>query len=50
MTTESYQKLCEAVRKFFVFYDKEDKYFKDKNKEKLARADVVKKADYGNGK
>ena len=45
MTTESYQKLCEAVRKFSVLYDKQDKYFEGKNKEKLARADVVKKAD-----
>ena len=28
MTTESDQKLFEAVKKFSVLYDKQDKYFK----------------------
>ena len=50
MTTESYQKLCKAVRKFSVVYDKQDKYFKDKNKNKLAWEDVGKEADLVNRK
>ena len=50
MTTESDQKLCEAVRKFSVLYDKQEKYFKDQNKKKLVWEDVAKEADLVNGK
>ena len=50
MITESDQKLCETVRKFSVLYDKQEKYFKDKNKKKLAREDVGKEADLVSGK
>ena len=32
MATEMEEKLGEAVRKYPVLYDKQDKYFKDKNK------------------
>ena len=32
MATENEQKLAEAVRKYPVLYDKQDKYFKDKKK------------------
>ena len=36
MSTESEQILAEAVRKYPALYDKQDKYFKDKNKKRLA--------------
>ena len=42
--------MCEAVRKFSVLYDKQDKYFKDKNKKKLAWEGVAKEADLVSGK
>ena len=50
MATESEQKLAEAVRKYPVLYDKQDKYFKDRNKKKLAWEDVAKEMDLESGK
>ena len=49
MSTESEQILAEAVRKYPALYDKQDKYFKDKNKKRLAWADVAKEANLQNG-
>ena len=49
MSTESEQILAEAVRKYPALYDKQDKYFKDKNKKRLAWADVAKEANLENG-
>ena len=50
MTTEDDQKLCEAVGKLSVLNDKQDKYFKDRNKKKLAWEYVAKEVDLVNGK
>ena len=49
IATENEQKLAEAVRKYPVLYDKQDKYFKDKNKKRLARQDVAKEVKLENG-
>lgn len=48
MSTENEQKLAEAVRKYPVLYDKQDKYFKDRNKKKLAWKDVSIEANLQN--
>lgn len=50
MATEKEQQLTEAVRKFPVLYDKQDQFFKDRNKKKLAWDDVAKETELGNGK
>ena len=50
MATEKEQQLTEAVRKFPVWYDKQDQFFKDRNKKKLAWDDVAKETELGNGK
>ena len=50
MVTESEQKLAEAVWKYLVLYDKQDKYLKNKNKKRLAWEDVAKEANVENGK
>ena len=50
ITTKSGKKLYEAVRIFSVLYDKQDKYFKEKNKKELAWEDKAKEADLLNGK
>ena len=43
-------KLAEAVRKYTVLYDKGDKFFKDRNKKRLAWEDVAKEANFTDGK
>jgi len=50
MSTENEQMLAEAVRKYPALYDKRDKYFKDRNKKRLAWEDVAKEANLANGK
>ena len=35
------EKLAEAVRKYTVLYDKADKFFKDRNKKRLAWEDAT---------
>lgn len=33
MATENEEKLCKAIRKYSVLFDKQDRLFNDKNKE-----------------
>ncbi|XP_057296921.1 uncharacterized protein LOC130625792 [Hydractinia symbiolongicarpus] len=48
MSTESEERLAEAVRKYPALYDKQDKNFRDKNKKRLAWADVAKELNIQN--
>lgn len=49
MATESEERLAEAVRKYPVLYDKQDKYYRDRNKKKLAWKDVANEMNAENG-
>ena len=42
--------ISEAVRKYPILYDKSDRFFKEKDKKKLAWQDVANVANIANGK
>ena len=50
MAAQKEEKLAEALRIYPVLFDKSDRFFKDRNKKRLAWEDVAKEANFDSGK